>query len=168
MRADRLRAMGEGAFERELHAGGHIFGGGRFHDLHAVWNLLALGGVNQPSILQQNQTMIAGLFENLRGPGHPPGIISPQNGKQVAHSLADILEPPEHIDGNADAVAPLKDHFSVLGILAPAEGPLTTVDDKDLCGFMAVLGIDASRRLAGATDIEAMRLADVDMLIRAF
>ena len=53
-------------------------------------------------------------------------------------------------------------------MFAQIEAPGPAVRDEHLRGVVAVLGIDAARRLARAADIKAVGLGDVDVLFGVF
>jgi hypothetical protein len=96
-----------------------------------------------------------------------PRIVAAEHGIQVAGVLADVLESPEHMDRNRDDITWPKDDFAVFLVWTQQECPLTRVHDEDFGRFMAVLGVDAARRLPRASNVESVRDIDVDMLVRA-
>ena len=50
-------------------------------------------------------------------------------------------------------------------MLAKVEAPVARMYDEHLGGVVAVLRIDAPRRLSCAADVKAVRLGDVDILL---
>jgi len=95
---------------------------------------------------------------------HPPWIVTTEHGKHEADTIPDIFEATENIDRYRNRVARREYDFASITVFAPEKSPRPGVNDEHFLAMVAVQGIGAARRLAGTTDIEAVRLAYVYML----
>ena len=72
------------------------------------------------------------------------------------------------MNGDRNRVTGSEHNLACIAVFTPKESPRPLLDHEHFCSIVAVQRIGAARWLAGTTDVEAVRLADVDVLMRMF
>ena len=160
--------------------GDHIGGGGfwigfqllvgqKRHGNHTFRQRLAALGVVKLAVIAQNQAVVLGIGDHLRGPDHTaPCIITAQNGHDHAIVSAHIFKGAEYAGGDVDDVALLGKDFSCRAPAAPEKPPAAFEHKEHLGSAVAVQAVAAAWGLACGPDVKAGGLADMHVLIGAF
>ena len=61
---------------------------------------LALRGIDQTAIIEQNETEVAGLLDYVWCPMDASGIVAAEDGKHEADVFPDVLETAKNMDWN--------------------------------------------------------------------
>ena len=78
---------------------------------------------------------------------------------------SDIFESAEDINGNRNGIAGFEFYFTCIAVFTPEKAPCSLMHDEYFLADVTVQGIGATRRLACAAYIEAVRLTDVYVLM---
>ena len=131
--------------------------------------MLALFGVIKLAVLAQDQAVILGVGDDLRGPDHTAaGIIAAEDGHDHPVIGSNIFKGAEDAGRDVEDVAFLDDDLARGAPAAPEKPPPALQDEKHLGGAVGVQRVAAAGRLARGADVEAGGVNDVDMLIGGF
>jgi len=100
-------------------------------------------------------------------PDNPASVVAAQAGEQPAVVRPIIGEPAENPSRNRNDIPWIGDVFPILTVAAPAETPVATERHEYFGGEMDVQVIGDPMGHCRGTDIEAMRLWQVDQLLGA-
>ena len=112
---------------------------GHRHWLDAPGGGLPECSIDQRAVFQQDQTVFGRHLEHARGPQHPPGIVTAEDGPQETGFLTDVFESAKGVGRERDDVTGTRIHLRVPAVLAEREAPATGVHHEHLGGIMAVL-----------------------------
>jgi hypothetical protein len=94
------------------------------------------------------------------------GDVAAQNGKHVAHVLANIFEAAKYLYWNGDSIARTENDLTIFAVGPEVKRPGAGVNDEHFRCFVAVLRIDTAGRLSCAADVEAVWFLYMYVLVR--
>ena len=140
------------------------------HRPNAVRKGFSLFGVVERTVLAENMRpcAFASSMTCRRPDDAAAGIVAAEDRHDHAVVGADVLEATENAGRDVEDVALFQRHLARIAVASPEKTPAALEDEKHLGRAVRVQRVSAFRRLAGSTDVEARRLLDVHMLVRAF